>query len=919
MRRNSRRSRKGWLQLVAAVHGSLAVKLTIFVAGLVIVTAGSIGFAGLIFAERILSAQVDHRLAIIASDRAAMLRSYISNQEDEIALIASRTDLKQLLRTNISSGSAEQPPQNLQIEIAERAAGIGNLWLVDRAGDVVAASDSTYLDQSFVDDPTFESGLRRPHVGPPTPVNGRYQAVLAGPVSGDRGEVIGVVMGLIDATPATTMLADGSELGKTGEVLVGAPLGGGRITYVVPTRGDAPVVDETVDTTRVMSEAMAGRSGFSRMVDHGGRDVLAAYEPVRQGGWGVIAKISAAEAYGPIVGFRAILLLLSATILSSGIGASYLVAKRFTLPIHLMAEASAEVAAGRLNVRVPVTSSGEIGTLESSFNLMTTRLAESYESLEQRVRFRTAQLKKVNEDLEEQSKRAEAANRAKSEFLASMSHELRTPLNAIIGFSELLIDEPAEGYDQGSRSSYLESIYDSGRHLLALINDILDLSKVEAGRMELRSERVHLQEVVHHVLTTIEPLAASKRIQLLSDMGMAGDVVADGGKIRQILYNLVSNAIKFTPEAGQIRVRARQDAEVATITVEDTGPGIASEDQERIFHEFQQLDAGPGRQHEGTGLGLALTKRFVELHGGRIWVQSARGEGSQFHFTLPVRSMELEPETPEAETAPADIPVPADPRGLVLIVEDDPRSANLVALYLARGGYRTEIAKNGREALQKAEALNPLAITLDVILPELDGWDVLRELKQNEATRDIPVMVVSIVDNEQLGYALGATDYLVKPIDRHALLSRIDRYIEGARTPGLRPRVLIIDDTPSAIELLQGTLGQAGFLPIAARGGAAGIVAAREERPDVILLDLMMPDVNGFEVVNALKADPETRGIPILILTAKELTESDKDALRGQVAMILQKGSVAGVDLLGWLDDALGKIRPERELLGVAS
>jgi DNA-binding response OmpR family regulator len=254
----------------------------------------------------------------------------------------------------------------------------------------------------------------------------------------------------------------------------------------------------------------------------------------------------------------------------------------------------------------------------------------------------------------------------------------------------------------------------------------------------------------------------------------------------------------------------------------------------------------------------------------------------------------------------------------VLVVEDDPRSANLVALYLARGGYRTEIACTGREALQKAEELHPLAITLDVMLPELDGWEVLRELKQMDATRDIPVMVVSVVDNERLGYALGADDYLVKPIDRHALLARLERYTSNAANADGKPRVLVIDDTPSAVELLEGALGQAGFAALTAPGGVEGIALAKQERPDAILLDLMMPGVSGFDVITALKADPDTRDIPVLVVTAKELSDEDRAALNGHVATILRKGPVEGMDLLGWLDDVMEHVPTRLEPAGVA-
>jgi len=725
-------------------------------------------------------------------------------------------------------------------------------------------------------------------------------------------------MALVDTTMVMTTLADTSDLGRTGEVLVGVPLGD-HVGYIVPSRAGAPIPDATLEAAPAMAEALNGRSGFMRSEDYQGQDLLAAYEPLEHGGWGVVARIAASEAYGPIAGLRTILLLLSATIMTGGVCASFLIARRFAHPIHQLAEASADVAAGQLGLLVPVTAQDEMGTLQSAFNTMSERVRDSYESLEQRVRHRTEQLKVANEELAEETRRAEAANRAKSEFLASMSHELRTPLNAIIGFSELLLDEPNDDYGPATRAAYVQSIHDSGRHLLALINDILDLSKVEAGRMDLRAERVQLADVVQHVMSTIEPLALGKHLALMADVSEASEIIADEGKVRQILYNLVSNAIKFTPDGGRIRVYIKQAMDVATITVEDTGVGIASEDQERIFNEFQQLDAGPGRQYAGTGLGLALTKRFVELHGGRVWVESTAGQGSRFSFTLPVGSGDsLFIADNNTVSMSSELPLPVQPRGLVLVVEDDPRSANLVAVYLGRGGYRTEIAMNGREALEKAQALHPVAITLDVMLPELDGWEVLRELKQRETTRDIPVLIVTVVDNEQLGYALGAADYLVKPIDRRALLTRLERLTTTESASQGRPRVLVIDDTPSAVKMMETTLGQAGFPTLTAMGGADGIALAKRERPDIILLDLIMPDVSGFDVVQALKSDPETRPIPILVLTAKELTDSEKAMLNGRVATIFQKNSVASVELLRWMDELIDQSTRELETNRVA-
>ncbi len=502
------------------------------------------------------------------------------------------------------------------------------------------------------------------------------------------------------------------------------------------------------------------------------------------------------------------------------------------------------------------------------------------------------QLKQANLELER-------ASRHKSVFLANMSHELRTPLNAILGFSELLLDEAPDSFDQATRKNFLEQINSSGKHLLGLINDILDLSKVEAGQMDLRPQRMRVDEVAGQVLSTVEPLAGQKGIQLTADVAPELELVADPGKVKQMLLNLVSNAIKFTPDGGQVTVAARARDGVVELRVSDTGIGIAPEDIGKLFEEFQQLDSGPGRQHQGTGLGLALTRRFAELHGGRIEVESEVGKGSTFIVVLPAE--QPLPETPAAPVAEPTPSVAREKRPLVLVVEDNAQAADLLVRYLDRGGYRAVVARDGGEALEMTQRLRPVAITLDILLPELDGWEVLNALKRDQLTRHIPVVVVSVVDLPDLGRALGALDYFVKPVDARTLLARLDQLTLTSRAKTGETRVLIVDDEQADRQRLARLLRPSGFKVLTAGGGAEGLELVRKRHPDLVLLDLMMPEVNGFEVVAAMKADPGMRAIPILIVTAKDLTDADKELLNGHVAAILRKDSLAGTDLLNWL------------------
>ncbi|OLE81457.1 MAG: hypothetical protein AUG06_01215 [Actinobacteria bacterium 13_1_20CM_2_65_11] len=482
-------------------------------------------------------------------------------------------------------------------------------------------------------------------------------------------------------------------------------------------------------------------------------------------------------------------------------------------------------------------------------------------------------------------------------FLASMSHELRTPLNAILGFSELLIDASEGQFPPATRKRFLEQIHSSGKHLLGLINDILDLSKIEAGQMELRLQQVTVAEVVTQVAGIVEPLAGQKKIELRITEDFAGEITADGGKVKQMLLNLVSNAVKFTPEGGAVSISTRRLDSTVELTVTDTGIGIAKEDQDRVFHEFQQVDSGVSRSQAGTGLGLTLTRRFARLHGGDVRLESRPGQGSVFTITLPITSV-------HGHQSKVDVwdpfTVTDSSRPLVLVVEDDPAAAELLTTQLGRAGFSTDVARTGTDALRKVLERRPAAITLDILLPDLDGWEVLTRLKREAATSDIPVVVVSVVDNPELGIALGALDYFVKPVPAQQLISRLSRFKFGQKA-GEKPRILIVDDEAANREWLKRILEPAGFAVIQARGGREAIDLTKSRKPDLVMLDLMMPEVTGFDVVEALRADEVTKSTPIMVLTAKHLTESDIRQLNGHVSTILKRGSTGASDLLGLL------------------
>jgi signal transduction histidine kinase/CheY-like chemotaxis protein len=491
------------------------------------------------------------------------------------------------------------------------------------------------------------------------------------------------------------------------------------------------------------------------------------------------------------------------------------------------------------------------------------------------------------------------ANHHKTVFLANMSHELRTPLNSILGFSELLIDAPSDQFPPATRARFLEQIHSSGKHLLGLINDILDLSKIEAGQMELHLQTVSVAEVLAQVASTVEPLVEQKQLRIEIEAKDAGQVIADEGKLKQMVLNLVSNAIKFTPEGGAVTVSARSAGGRLLVEVSDTGIGISAADLKRIFHEFQQVDTGANRQQQGTGLGLTLTRSFATLHGGDVTVDSELGKGSRFTIDLPIAgpspvAAEKASNNGAVEHVDASLP-------LILVVEDDPASAELLARQIHKVGFRTQNARNGADAIAMAKAHRPVAITLDIMLPDIDGWEVLTRLKKDELTSDIPVIVVSVVDDPSLGTALGALDYFVKPVEAGALVGRLSNFNFTRKSNGRQTRVLVVDDEAANRDWLKNVLEPAGFRVTLAGGGREAIRLAKATKPDLIMLDLLMPDVNGFDVVEALSGSAATRGIPIMVLTAKNLTEADIKQLNGHVSTILKRGSTGSVDLLGQL------------------
>jgi GAF domain-containing protein/CheY-like chemotaxis protein len=485
----------------------------------------------------------------------------------------------------------------------------------------------------------------------------------------------------------------------------------------------------------------------------------------------------------------------------------------------------------------------------------------------------------------------EVANRHKSEFLANMSHELRTPLNAIIGYSEMLQEE-AQDLAQDTFIPDLRKINNAGKHLLELINAVLDLSKIEAGKMDLFIELFDVTTLVTDIAAVVQPLAErnGNRLDARCDPG-AGEMRADLTKVRQALFNLLSNACKFT-ERGTVTLTATRKVATAgdqiVFKVSDTGIGMTEEQIGRLFQEFTQAETSTSRRFGGTGLGLALSRRLCRLMGGDVTVESAPGRGSTFTVTLPAEVLMSAAETSSDSSAIAESRAGAS---LVLVIDDDPAVRELMGRYLGREGFRVIVAAGGDEGLRLAREKRPDAITLDVMMPGLDGWAVLGALKADAATADIPVVMLTIVDDRNLGYALGAAEYLTKPIDRDRLIAVLARFRRDLP-------VLIVEDDAPLRELLRRMLEREGYTVVEADNGRAALDRLQKGVPGVILLDLMMPVMDGFEFLTELRREDAWRHVPVIVLTARDLSVDEREALNGSVARILQKGAYGHEALL---------------------
>jgi len=723
----------------------------------------------------------------------------------------------------------------------------------------------------------------------------------------------------------------------------------------------------------------------------------------------MIIRVGAERVHATVVAQLNRTIVVTAFGLSIAITLIYLMINKFVRrPVESLAEEAKRFAEGDMSVSVDVKTEDEIGVLGKTFNYMVESVSSFSKKLELEVTRKTtllnertqllALLERANRDLRELDK-------LKSTFLANMSHELRTPMNAIIGYTDLLLDR-VDGPLNEEQEKSLKKVVANARHLLQLINDVLDVSKIESGKIDLQPKEIYLKLLIESVIPTFEPMIKQKGLTFTINLNEnLLPVYGDEDKVKRIFINLLSNAVKFTHHGGitisakpsERGIKPGESPLFVEICVEDTGIGIKDEDIGKIFDKFTQVDISTIRQYEGTGLGLNIARGLVALHKGVIWVTSKYGEGSKFCFTLPlkkeilekpaepvlepsmaeglseyfrkpvetflkepqyagkpircweyircgqpscpayggkesrcwliigthcagmkiaaypekvdfckgcevIKNLLIEPE--EYEATEAELPEgEGGAKKTILAIDDNPEAIDIIRKYLGED-YRVVGFLSGEGAVEKAKEIKPMAITLDIMMPRKDGWQVLRELKKTPETQDIPVFILSIIDNKRLGFSLGAAEYLVKPLEKQVLLRKLRNL---GKTATIK-KVLVVDNEQDTIELIGNVLRETGYQIEVAYNSKDAIKTIKDFVPDLIVLNLTMPEVSGFDVIEYLKTEEGVKDIPLIIITRKDLTEKDIDELNGRIQGILNKGVLAKEDLLKEIKDTISKV-----------
>jgi signal transduction histidine kinase/CheY-like chemotaxis protein len=776
----------------------------------------------------------------------------------------------------VLSGNFKQATPDLQ-EFLKANTWLSICSLFDSTGNMSASGSirPSFVGGSVGDREWFQQAVatRKPYLGLPTLSRGTKRPVVpyAIPILDRKGKVLGVLLGGI----SISALSDA----------IGKVQSGPGVRVSIADRRQGGMILAHPDPDRIL-KAVSGRNeagvrmshrerGAMETTDTEGHAVLAAFAPVPNLPWGVLILQPSQTAFAPVRTslnrtqlWTSILLLVTASV------AGWL-AQRVTRPLVHLREVATALAKGRRSAPINPTRQDEVGDLGRAFDHMAAALAE-----------RTAQLEAANEDLGEQNRRIQQADRLKSEFLANMSHELRTPLNAIIGFAEIMHDGKV-GPVSSQHKEYLGDVLTSARHLLQLINDILDLSKVEAGKMEFRPARINLAVVVQEARAIVRTMAAKKRINLRSEIDPSlCEIEADPKSLKQILYNYLSNALKFTLEGGVVTVRARpEDVDHFRIEVEDSGIGIKAEDRQRLFVEFQQLDASAGKKYSGTGLGLALTKKIVEAQGGRVGVNSTPGTGSAFYAVLPrfPRASNQIVEETKSVTAPTENP-------LILTIEHDDHDRLRIAGQLRNAGFAVESVATGFEAVARCHQIRFDAITLDIRLPDMSGQAVLRKMRERGLNQQTPVIIATVLDAQGAVAGFRVDEILSKPMSKSDLLEAFER--SGVPPSSTHP-ILVLDNDQAALQLADELLRRSGYRAVCRQDAASAVKTAAHEHPAAVILDPVTAQLNGLGFLKEFRKTSVGRMTPVMVWTGHELAGLDHHEFRPAANSVVVKDGQA--------------------------
>ncbi|MDP2754433.1 MAG: response regulator [Nitrospirota bacterium] len=790
-----------------------------------------------------------------------------------------------------------------------------------------------------------------------------------------------------------------------------------RLTDSISNSATLETITETLKTgiepfgpRKLLEDEIAGKRYFVFILPiHNEKDCYHCHGSSRKILGGIVVRTDGERVYSQVAAQRNRTIMIAIfTIPLVAIFVYLMVSKLVRRPVESLAEKAKRFAEGDTSVSADVKTEDEIGILGNTFNYMVESVSAASKKLELEVTRKTALLDertKLMVLLERANRELRELDKLKSTFLANMSHELRTPMNAIIGYTDLLLDK-VDGPVNEEQEKSLKKVVANARHLLQLRNDILDVSKIESGRIEIEPKELDLKWIIESVIPTFEPLIKQKGLTLIINLDEnLSTVYGDEDKVKQVFINLLSNAVKFTHQGGvnlsaklsERGIKPGESPKFAEICVEDTGIGIKDENLGKIFDKFTQVDVSAIRQYEGTGLGLSITRGLIALHKGMIWVTSKYGEGSRFCFTLPLKKEILEkPAEPVLEPSMAEglaeyfrkpvetflkepqyagkpircweyvrcgqpscpayggkesrcwlilgthcagMKIAAYPEKVdfckgceiirslivepeeyklgeveslkgeggakktILAIDDNPEAIDIIRKYLG-DDYRVIGYLSGEGAVEKVREIKPMAITLDIMMPKKDGWQVLRELKETPETQDIPVIILSIVDNKRLGFSLGAAEYLVKPLEKQVLLRKL-RNLEKTTTI---KKVLIVDNEPDTVELIGNVLREAGYQIAIAYNSKDAIKTIQVFVPDLIVLNVTMAEVSGFDVIEYLKTEEGVKDTPLIIITHKDLTEKEVDELNGRIHGILNKGVLTEEDLLKEIKDTISKV-----------